>query len=357
MYTRFRPGKVWLDQNGKKIQAHGGSVLYRNGTYYWYGENKEGITGMATGVKCKNWHFGVRLYASHDLYNWEDKGVIMLDTSDMGSPFYPENIMDRPHILFHEKSGLFVLWAKCSRGTFDSCFFAVCVSEDIEKPFRFVCENDCTPFRAGDFDLFQANEQAYIVYENPHSEMICQTLTDDYLHLSREYSRHLPVSGPPFAREAPCYFARGGRKFLISSGTTGYYPNETQTHELTDGVHKNWKTLGKTCFGDREKNSFHAQFSSVFAHPEIADFYIALGDRWLTDLPVDLPDMNDLFYRMCNRNAKPLPENYDLAALSEECTSDARYVWLPILFNDQGEPYIKWFDAWTVEDVLEGRLK
>ena len=41
MYTSIRPGQVWLDTNGKRIQAHGGSVLYLDGTYYWYGENKE----------------------------------------------------------------------------------------------------------------------------------------------------------------------------------------------------------------------------------------------------------------------------------------------------------------------------
>lgn len=357
MNTRFRPGKVWLDTNGNKIQAHGGSILFHEGTYYWYGENKEGITGMATGEKCAYWHFGVRLYASKDLYNWEDRGVIMIDDSDPQSPFYPKNIMDRPHILFNKKSGLFVLWAKCTRGTFDHCFFGVCVSEAIDKPFRLVHENDCTPFHAGDFDLFEADGKAYVVYENPHSEMICQTLSGDYLCLTEEVSHHLPVSGPPFAREAPAYFERGGRRFLLTSGTTGYYPNETQTDELTEGIHGKWKTLGATCINDRAKNSFHAQFSSVFAHPLVPDLYIALGDRWLTDLPVDLPDMNEVFYRMCNKNAQPLPKGFDLAALSEECTSEARYVWLPVLFNEKGEPYLKWFNAWSIEDFIKGRLQ
>ena len=40
MYTSIRPGQVWLDTAGKRIQAHGGSILYENGVYYWYGENK-----------------------------------------------------------------------------------------------------------------------------------------------------------------------------------------------------------------------------------------------------------------------------------------------------------------------------
>ena len=41
MYDRFYPGRVWLDTDGKRIQAHGGSIFYLDGKYYWYGENKE----------------------------------------------------------------------------------------------------------------------------------------------------------------------------------------------------------------------------------------------------------------------------------------------------------------------------
>ena len=38
--TSIRPGEPWLDTNGNRIQAHGGSVRYEDGTFYWYGENK-----------------------------------------------------------------------------------------------------------------------------------------------------------------------------------------------------------------------------------------------------------------------------------------------------------------------------
>ena len=37
----IKPGQPWLDTNGKRIQAHGGSVIYADGKFYWYGENKE----------------------------------------------------------------------------------------------------------------------------------------------------------------------------------------------------------------------------------------------------------------------------------------------------------------------------
>ena len=72
MYKAFYPGEEWLDTEGKPIQAHGGSIITVDGVYYWYGENKEHTDGK-NGV----WHWGVRCYASRDLYNWEDRGLII----------------------------------------------------------------------------------------------------------------------------------------------------------------------------------------------------------------------------------------------------------------------------------------
>ena len=71
VYNSIRPGQVWLDTKGERIQAHGGSVLFWEGWYYWYGENKENVIGFAAGgtERCWAWHHGVKLYSSTDLYN------------------------------------------------------------------------------------------------------------------------------------------------------------------------------------------------------------------------------------------------------------------------------------------------
>ena len=34
-YSSIRPGQVWLDTNRNRIQAHGGSILHVDGTFYW----------------------------------------------------------------------------------------------------------------------------------------------------------------------------------------------------------------------------------------------------------------------------------------------------------------------------------
>ena len=47
MRTSITPGQVWLDTEGNRIHAHGGSIIEVDGTFYWYGENKERSTRAA----------------------------------------------------------------------------------------------------------------------------------------------------------------------------------------------------------------------------------------------------------------------------------------------------------------------
>ena len=56
-YNSIRPGKVWLDTEGRPIQAHGFSVFFdeKENRYVWYGENKE-FTKKGGTV----WTYGIR---------------------------------------------------------------------------------------------------------------------------------------------------------------------------------------------------------------------------------------------------------------------------------------------------------
>lgn len=52
-YSSISPGELWLDNEGNHINAHGGGMLYHNGTYYWFGEHKGEDTNSAmVGVMC-----------------------------------------------------------------------------------------------------------------------------------------------------------------------------------------------------------------------------------------------------------------------------------------------------------------
>ena len=136
---------------------------------------------------------------------------------------------------------------------------------------------------------------------------------------------------------------------MLTSGTTGYYPNPSKIAEVPT-PHGEWTDLGDPCVDDVDKNSFHAQFSSVFKHPFVDGLYIALGDRWLTDLTVKLPDMRDAFHRMFDLTLEKRFPDSALLTFTDENTSEADYVWLPIRFDKQGKPYIEWLNEWTIPE-------
>ncbi|MGM9609839.1 MAG: family 43 glycosylhydrolase [Eubacteriales bacterium] len=349
MYHDIRPGKTWYDTDGKRIHAHGGSIIVADGVYYWYGENKEGVTGYATGERAPAWHHGVCMYSSRDLCNWKNEGIIMRESDDPEDPFYPDNIMDRPHIIYCEKTGKYQMWSKCTGKDFNAAFFAICESECVTGPYRYVRKEPCTPYHVGDFDLVKEDGRAYAIFENPHDKMICATLNDTYDGLTGEMTEHLPRPFPPFTREAPAYFRRGEDRFLLTSGTTGYFPNPSEVCRISS-FHGAWEDLGDPCIDDTAENSFCAQFSSVFHHPEIPDLYIALGDRWLTDLSYKMPDIRDAYRQLFDPAIGKLPEGFRFEDYSDCNTGEATYVWLPIRFREDGTPYIEWVDRWSPED-------
>ena len=240
MYDAFYPGKTWLDTEGKRIQAHGGSVMYIDGTYYWYGENKEKTTG-----KDEIWHWGVRCYTSKDLYNWEDRGLIIPpEPEDPGSSLHPSSMMDRPHIIYNKRTGKYVCWLKIMNRD-GSQTETVMTADNILGPYTKVREGlRPLDMSAGDFDLAVApGGKAYYYFERVHSETICADLTPDYTDVTVYYSTHFPHTAPPYVREATAHFYRKGKHYLVTSGTTGYLPNPSEIAVADRWVpgHMDWK--------------------------------------------------------------------------------------------------------------------
>ncbi|MCQ2387731.1 MAG: family 43 glycosylhydrolase [Clostridia bacterium] len=350
MYGSFRPGKFWYDNKAKLIQAHGGAIIYDQGKFWLYGENKEGITGTSTGELCEYRHHGLRLYSSTDLYNWKNEGFLFKEMKKEGTAFHKSHIVDRPHILFNKKTQMYVMWTKTGYKDFNKCKFSVCVGKDL-KHMKFLREFSPEPHNAGDFDLFEADGKAYVIFENPHIDMIVRELTDDYTGLAEKWSSHLTLGTPPNIREAPCYFERNGRRFILTSGTTSYFANPTIAYDITD-IHGEWKEIGLTCKNDKTNDSYRCQFSKVFKHPFKKDLYIAVGDRWLNDTPVDLPDMTKVFLGdFSPEDPNGVHVDWQVQkTFTDRDTSMATYVWLPIMFDKKGNPYIEWKTIWKTED-------
>ncbi len=357
--SSFRPGQIWLDTAGKPIHAHAGSVLKVDDTFYWYGENKErSIPG--SGV----WTWGMRAYASKDLYNWADCGLFIPPVlDDPEASFAPASFADRPHIIFNAKTRKFVCWVKIMHEKDWSQTRTVLIADAITGPYRMVRDNlKPLGMNAGDFDLVVAPDgKAYMYFERVHTEMICADLTDDYTDVSGYYSTHFPKTQPPFTREAPAYFQRGGKHYLFTSGTTGYYPNPSEV-AMAETFHGPWTVLGDAHPADTSRTSYGSQISSVFKHPDKNDLYIALADRWIHDLPaVEGPAyvtgeasrrFQGLYERKFGPGGSTLTPEDDRALKRIETkidSSKARYVWLPIRF-DGDRPFIDWRPDWKLAD-------
>lgn len=369
-YRAFHPGKVWLDTKGERIQAHGGSVLYQDGYYYWYGENKEKTDGTTP-----IWHWGVRCYRSSDLYNWEDMGIIIPpEPEDENSSIHPYSHMDRPHIIYNQKTKKYVCWLKIM-GANNVQSETVMTADHLLGPYEKVREG-LSPLgmSAGDFDLAVAPDgKAYYFFERVHSENIIADLTDSYTDVTGYYSAHFPKKGPPFVREAMAHFVRDCKHYLITSGTTGYFPNPSEV-AVGDTWHGPYRVIGDPTPADASRTTYHCQVSSIFKVIGKKDLYIAVADRWRPEYTfLNYEDYADTyecrFDPHCGKvggwekvqqrvaefneaNGTQLPAD----VRSYGNTSIADYVWLPIRFeapdpeHPDGQAFLDWREEWSLDE-------
>jgi hypothetical protein len=356
-YEEFRPGQVWLDTSGKRIQAHGGSILtLSDGTFLWYGENKE-----RTVPGADVWHWGMRAYRSRDLYNWEDLGTfIPPQPEDPSSPLHPAQMADRPHILYSSATGTYVCWIKIMSQEAGIQEMTILVADNVLGPYE-IARTGFRPLgmNAGDFDLVLDPDtgRAVVVFEKVHTELIVADLTDDLTDVTGRWSSHFPHPSPPWVREAPAFFRRNGRSYLITSGTSGYFPNPSEA-AVADDIHGPWTVLGDVHPSDPSRTSFGSQISSVFQNPTRSDLYIGLGDRWLPGLDPSAPSVFDRMAELASAGdldgALALSGGTVGGVPVEQTTWQADYVWLPIRFEGE-RPIIEWQDSWRVEDFKPSR--
>lgn len=352
-YWEITPGKIWLDTNGNPIQAHGGALYFENGTYYWYGENKEYTDGI-NGI----WTWGIRMYRSTDLYNWEDLGLIAEpDVDNPDSPMFPEKYVDRPHILHCKATGKYVMWIKISGP--ESCF-AILQADTLTGPYTLK-EAQYYPESSlvGDFDMVIDNVtgKAYLFMDSSPKSITGFELTDDYMAVSRQVSRQYENLMPPFCREGVAVFEHSGRKYMITSGTSGYTPNQSEV-AAADQWTDRFVPLGNPHLGDTTMASFNSQISQVFRLPG-TDRYIALADRWMPDHLLTGSEADSVRRVIASRYRPDVyhasqeeREHFQARPDLERCnTSISTYIWLPVQMAD-GMPQISWKDHWKIEDTL-----
>ena len=299
-------GKVWRDIDGDVINAHGGGMLHHKGIYYWYGEIKKGPTRLVPDLGWEAYRVeaqGISCYSSKDLTHWKNEGMVLpAKAQDSSHDLHISNTIERPKVIFNASTKQFVMWMHVDDETYSYARAGVAVSETPTGPFRYLGSVRPNGNVSRDMTVFQDDDgQAYLIYttDNNHAVHAC-ALSEDYLSPTTNDERILNQS-----REAPAVFKYQHRYYLITSGVTGWDPNEA-AWAVADSVLGRWRVGGNPCVGPGADSTFGAQSTYVMPLPHRPDTFIFMADRW---------------------------HKTDLA--------DSRYLWLPLKMVD-GRPRIAW---------------
>lgn len=309
-------GVEWADTEGNPIQAHGGGLLQVGEDYYWFGENRN----------PDGTFLAVSAYRSRDLRRWEHVNDVLRMTSD--PDLNPANV-ERPKVVFNAATGKYVMWMHWENGRdYGEARAAVASSDTVAGDYTYhgsfrplqdsgVTDHGKPGYMSRDCTLFVDDDGRgyFLSASNENADLHLYLLSDDYLSIVRREA--LLFEGG--VREAPALFKRDGVYFLITSGATGWSPNQAR-YATSSSLASGWSSMQNV--GD--SNTFYSQSTYVL---EIAGSqgtsYLYLGDRWA--------------------GAWGGPVN------------DSAYVWLPIAFSGATTMSLSW--ANTIDlDVPAGHV-
>lgn len=355
--TEITPGKVWADNNGKHINAHGGGIIEYNGTYYWYGENRP-EKGFTTEV-------GVEVFSSKDLMNWKDEGVALAVTEKEGDDIERGCIMERPKVVYCKKTGKFVMLfhLELKGKGYAAARVGFAESDSPTGPFRFVRslrpnagiwpkdfskkqikiaqaqnQNDYkdwwTPewrvaiekgmflnrdMKGGqmsrDMTIYiDSDGKAYHIFSSEDNLTLqVAELTDDFMDYTGKYVRIAPGG----QNEAPTIFKRNSKYWLIASGCTGWAPNEARMFSA------------KSIWGPWTQHP--SPFEGEAAPHKDGGANKSFGTQGTYVLPLG----NDKFVFMAD-------------IWNPQSLANSLHVWLPIDFKADGTPVIRWKNSWKL---------
>lgn len=304
-------GTIWKDTDDNPINAHGGGILFHEGVYYWYGEFKGDSTYRLDWVKSwECWRAdagGVSCYSSKNLVDWKFEGrVLPTENNDPNSELHPSQVIERPKVIYNEKTGKFVMWMHIESPDYEKAHAGVAVSDSPIGPFTYLGSFKPNGADSRDQTIFKDDDgKAYHICSSEWNKTLyISLLSDDYIKPSGTYVRRFIGQ----SREAPAVFKKDGRYYMLSSGCTGWEPNKAKW-SVSDSMMGVWELIDNPCIGRDADKTFYAQ--STFVLP-VDGQYIAMFDRW-----------------------------------NKTNLIDSRYIWLPIDF--QGEkPVIRWVDQWSI---------
>lgn len=312
--AQIESGTVWLDTDGRPINAHGGGIMFHDGVYYWYGEYKGDSTYLLKDVDTwECWRAdagGVSCYSSDNLSDWKLEGIALAtEPEDSSSELHPSQVIERPKVIYNDSTGKFVMWMHIESPDYEKAHAGVAVADSPAGPFRYL--GSCHPNNADSRDqtIFKDDDgQAYHIYSSEWNKTLyIGLLNADYTAHTGLYTRNFEG----LSREAPAVFKHKGRYYMITSGCTGWDPNVALV-AVSDSMLGQWHILGNPCRGENADSTFFAQSTFVLPVEGMAYSHIAMFDRW-----------------------------------NKTNLIDSRYVWLPLVFEGD-MPVVEWKEKWEL---------
>ena len=309
-------GTQFTTTTGASIQAHGGGVIKVGPYYYWFGENRNPNSTF----------FAVSCYRSTDLKNWEFRNNVL--TANSSPELNPANI-ERPKVVFNSNTGRYVMWMHWENGVhYGEARAAVASSATVDGNYTYhgsfrplantgVVDHGKPGYMSRDCTLFVDTDGIgyFISAANENADLHVYRLTFDYLAIDNLVVK-LWVGQK---REAPAMFKRNGYYFLVTSGATGWSPNQ-QKYAFSTSIASGWSN--PTNFADSV--CYHSQTTFVLPiQGSSTTSFLYLGDRW--------------------------------AGAWGGRVNDSTYVWLPLTFPTNTSLSMSWRNTTTI-DAATGAL-
>jgi beta-xylosidase len=309
----YHPGEVWLDTEGKPIDAHSAGLLLDPVTevYFWYGEAKPNPNGAKNGdeIMDRTDAVGISCYSSKDLYHWKNEGLaLQARPDDPTHDLHPSRVLERPKVVYNSRTKKYIMWMHIDDASYKHASAGVAVSNNPVGPFEYIHSVRPLGDESRDMTLFADDDgAAYLLFSSENNcTLHIARLTDDYLGFTGEVTRTFIEQ----KREAPVIFKHGGLYFLITSGLTGWTPNQAQ-YAVASAVMGPWKVIGDPCVGENATTTFQGQGTYAVQAPN--GQWIFLADRW-----------------------------------NPHSLMDSRYLWLPMEIDGE-KVTIMWKKSWSYE--------
>ena len=271
----LKNGEMWLDDEGNPIQCHGGAIIRHGQKWYWYGEHKGAPNCLG---KQRVDFIGISCYSSENLFSWHYEGLVLQAVkSNPDHVLNPNNVVERPKVIYNKKTGQFVLWVHVDTPNYVYGGVGVAVSSSPTGPFEFLYSTQPNKQDSRDMTLFvDQDDIAYLVHSsNWNKTMNISRLTDDYLKTDGFFVSILVDQ----EREAPALFYKDNKYYMITSGCTGWDYNSALYAESPYLMGK-WKLIDNPCEGEGYRDTFKGQSTYIF---EVNGNFYLLLDHWIPD--------------------------------------------------------------------------